>query len=311
MQPRRSRRARMLDLNAVLVMEVVAWARVTLAVLVLAGSVFLVPASAAHACSWLQTVEADEPRDGDIGVPTNVVPWVRGIWGRPPTAWLQAGAERLDLTVTSFGFDGSNPFGVAELSPAAPLRAATTYEVHVALEGYPFLVMSFTIGPGPLSTPPPDPPVLRRAQRYEGMGSTCALTYACTSDPGGGTLELSVDGEPVALEDTGTLFRAGSAVPDECVELRRRDLAGRRSSPAVLCGSPVFRGPAPFIGADSPGLRCDDGRLFLDGEPLDDPGGCQTAPGFRAGGAGVLLFALVLLVCGPRGRSRQLRSWDE
>lgn len=188
------------------------------------------------------------PADGAKGVPTNVVPWLD----------MAGNVHLLDdkqVEVPTKLKAVFNPVAgcsqLAEVVPEVELEPNTTYTIIVEsdedgdgnIESF-----SFTTGDGPLeATDLPVPPLEAGFFNAQNYTNSCVYSQiqSCVAGDYEGLLELKTleDGKEtrhyVDLFQGGIIAHGGleTGTKEFCVEVRARDLAGRRSKAASFCTS--------------------------------------------------------------------------
>lgn len=265
------------------------------------------------------------PTDGDVAVPTDVVPFYD---------WSEAGLT--DDTKPSAQFILTSDLGEMipltarwtyvwdfELYHEMPLRPLTRYTLHGAwITGDQTQVtanLSFTTGNGALGAAPPSPAASMSHYAYRGSNLTTCDIYpngSCVSFPADTTVvatyvdsfgqELGWDsasnspGQGAYLYarpfftnlsgiDQGTNFL--------CVKLRERGANSKLSDPVSFCGK-----DAPLYDLDtSPRITCTAAGLTQDGQPVQQGelsgGGCSVSRRLTRAwdmSLGLLVAAIVL-----------------
>jgi hypothetical protein len=236
-----------------------------------------------------------------VGVPTDIVPWVQGQFYGTPTFQLEdANGTVVPADVRRMVGDVFSDF--AELHPRAPLAPRTGYVVRASPSDAPYLnfmrMIAFTTGDGPSGGVAPTAPTVQMqigvSSSESSCGSQVALcvatdsvgTYETTVRRSDGTIEVQVIGDG-GLSDRREPLWAGSALATGtfCVEVRRRDLAGRLSPPATLCSDAVPRFDVTS-GAGCEGARLRDSVGYLDERVGTDSGVAEMDAGRVDAGSG-------------------------
>jgi hypothetical protein len=294
---------------------------------------------------WLACAEADACtrahlvlRVGLTGAdglaPTDVAPWLSGYLPHGATYVLRPnGGTPVPLAVREHP-EGGSGVSVVELVPAAPLDPHTDYEISLTppdegsegvLMGGPWL---FRTGAGPLDGSAPPAPELPRITLADAFPRwSCGNGYVCVESPGERTLEATVvhpaDGTVESVHFlTGRLNgwrRVDRSFESAfCLELRERDLAGRRSPPVTICsdemdafcftdvgGGASCSLDGTFASLQDPIARDEcttDAGVPVDAGPdggvrvplIPRGGGCSVAAaGSAAPGLGLMLAALI------------------
>jgi hypothetical protein len=224
----------------------------------LSGGALLLPAPAA-ACSYgAVLVEASYPSRGAADVPTNAVLFVYGsaltqelplprVGGAILTRELQL--QRADGEIIPIEVRAAEPSGF-DLIPLRELDPLQQYALRMLSPppDYNEVVLDFTTGSGPaavpevLSAPAVDLTVLRYGAGTCGIQSGLCLE---TSSAPATTIEVRV-GTEVLPDGAGAPFPryriyGGELRESDCVEVRGRDVRGRRSAPTTLCGTEISR----------------------------------------------------------------------
>lgn len=255
--------------------------------------------------------ELSYPRADASEVPIDVAPVVRirGYLGTQATVKLQAqdGHEvAFELRKSPVQVECSS---LLELVPESPLAADTHYTITVENEGME-TDLSFTTG----STRVPERPleVPNATVSYLDLGnrrSSCSDPVVACLGAGESELEFIAikAGRQIGwwLERGTRLIDRARELPD-CVEIRARDEAGRRSEPQRLCGKQLNSRVLRESDLEKEHPRCEQGRF---GDDVPDPAltesqedsgvanngedGCSTS-GTRAGGGPWAALALLL-----------------
>lgn len=268
----------------------------------LAAIAILAAPELARACTRIATVEDGQPKNGDRDVPTDVVPWIFVNIDVPPGATFAIvdtfGEEvPTELRVHPASADGT----IVELAPMAPLLPRSTYAVVSAGvqtccgEIEPDRI-TFVTGDGPLGGDAPAPPVVDAIQIGDSNDS-CGRSTICIS-AGNEPIEVTTTLEGSGVESVSILptpWGSSSVARSQttasspaCFELRRRDIAGRRSAPTTICSRDVevLDGSWAFTS-----LSCDGGRVMADSDYLDEHTMERTSPaadrGCSASNAGI------------------------
>lgn len=207
----------------------------------------------AHACpNAAPEIKLDGvPADGDVDVPTDVIPYY-AILDR-----VDASDALARFTITAK--DGTvmlARFRVAdethyELAPDDPLQANTKYVLRAEFVATSFFNMAgsaevhFTTGDGPVETPP-EPPRARLIHYNLDRASDCLPSFGtCVSIGDDRTVVvMSVADEKDMLGivgGRGSFFSPIDLPPTflRCAQIRARALNGTLSEPIMLCGSTV------------------------------------------------------------------------
>lgn len=215
----------------------------------LAAAVALHSAPAA-ACSYaLRAIDASYPEAGAVGVPVNAVLFVYGHS-------LSAAAVQLledDGTDVPVQIEPAEPSGF-DVRPLSPLEPERTYELRaLTVQGNIDPPVRFTTGTGPAAIPERvETPELDLAVLLYPPGPCGEQQGLCldTAAPPGTTLEVRI-GEEVLLTAPpsypSTWFGAYGTYLSEtqCLEVRARDVRGRRSAPRTVCGADAHRIEVP------------------------------------------------------------------
>lgn len=274
------------------------------------------------ACSCIAAaINWSQPAAGERDVPLDFAPLIAGLYD-PDSLVL----ERSDGTAVSFQLRLAKEAHLcgrlAELLLSQPLEPDTDYRLRGSM-GDEESVIEFTTGQRSVEAIPLDPPIASAVvmpfpPNVVTMFDCGQAPRACVAFEDDRDLEIiaSVAGQEVdwvltqylsASHDEGYVpITAGPNVIPDCVEVRVRDEAGRRSAPSVFCGKALI--PIDEIGDDS---AC-QAIAESSGDPLsataDTPSvGCSAAGGQTARGRlGVpaVLFALLLLVTRAKRRRR-------
>ncbi|MEY4546548.1 MAG: hypothetical protein RL685_2743, partial [Pseudomonadota bacterium] len=235
-------------------------------------------ASPAHACSQLpRVIESSYPAPGATGVPTNVVLYAAGeqLSADGPSLETAAGV-RVPITVTR-----AMPTGF-DITPAIALDPNEHYVlrhpgVSLLAAGPLNTSVEFETGSGPAEPAVLPPPELDRAAVLNGVESTCPNQRLCL-EPGGSDSALFAAASFGTLSNTlserspGSLTGAygNASVPENCLQVWRRDALGNRSDVVELCGADVTR---VELSGEAALMTCEKYRndLIVIGRP-DDPG---------------------------------------
>jgi hypothetical protein len=251
-----------------------------------------------EACSrQLVPALVGSPADGDVGVPTDVVPvydrTAAGLEGDPTARFELAGDNGEVIALTR---RNKHVWGF-ELVPASALAPNTRYTLRGSWQS-PFvstgpveLALSFTTGSGP-TVAPPDPPVAA-IQHYDfrGLGNS-----SCDPQPTGSCLSLPQNTmvQAIVIDDFGQengrfdeatgayvidgyLFRGSfmfnlsgldQGTNFVCVKLQARGANGSLSQPTVVCG-----GDGPIYRVDTPNIDCTAQGLTTNGIPVSNRSG--------------------------------------
>jgi MYXO-CTERM domain-containing protein len=306
--------------------------------------------SRARACSCApESITRSRPADGATFVPTDIAPIIEGHFESDRVA-----LEREDGSAVAFELNTGAALGydycaglVAELIPTNALEPETTYVVRAShgASGSPERTVRFTTGSAPVAGEPlVAPEVTISFVRGNPIGDSClGHVQGCLTVHGEREAAVTVRrvvGAPILGFVRGTLtFDLLDDGEPECVEVRTRDAAGRRSANATT----VCRGDFPIrdaVESDYEGhvLRCaqgafgkdaendvaadagsrDDGDASIDEREARDGSrkrseldtaradGCSTAAGTTRGAhdAALPLFVLLLLALRRRVRVR-------
>jgi hypothetical protein len=281
----------------------------------IAGLAALAPARA-HACSCApEPILSSRPVDGATAVPIDIAPLIVGPFD-PDTVTF----EREDGTPVAFELrvgkaedlcSGSN----GELVPSAALEPDTVYVIRAERFDEEMLASTVRIRTGqelvpelPLQAPRVEASFIRGNPILDSCGGE---VRGCLALAGAEHFELTVKQAEQELVRT---FVSGSAaqiysllVEPDCIEVRARDLAGRRSAATILCGDELHVRDGRRSDFTDEGLRCQDG-VIGDPEPADaghartevelSPGraGCAVARRPGDAPAAALLWPLLALL---------------
>jgi hypothetical protein len=268
-----------------------------------------------QACSCVAgAINGSQPAAGERDVALDFAPLISGYYD--PTSVV---LERSDGTAVPFQLRLANEGHLcgrnAELLPSEPFEADTGYRLR-ASQGDEVSVIEFTTGQRFVEEVALDPPVASgvlfpRDPTF--AQSSCGRDpQTCVRFEGSRPLEIvaSVQGREVEWlltqwhspwHDEGfVLLDTQPGVIPDCVEVRIRDEAGRRSPPTVLCGDALTS-----IDDEPDGSVCkevrQDGRAEAPFSAMAEAPslGCSAVGGQAASGRGgvlVVLSALLLLV---------------
>jgi len=290
----------------------------------------------ANACTLGHEVRGGQPAAGATEVPTDVVPWIWGDFGggAQPRLVNASGAE-VAVDLRQLAGDGHN--WAVELAPLAPLAPNTRYALeHTRRIGTPQTTrIEFTTGAGPLGGAAPASPEVRGALAIRSESTSCSDdVIACvgtTGDgaTGDGALEIgrtdasgtfvgSVMFSDADLANNPGYIQRNSAALPFCLQVRRRDLAGRRSAPVEVCtGSMprtttgawhIVRCAGGTVNIPSPMARGDAGAGDTSTAPPEGGANCSVgAAPSRAVGIRPAQLALVagLALLARRARRRR------
>ncbi|MFO7179950.1 MAG: hypothetical protein DIU78_014725 [Pseudomonadota bacterium] len=245
-------------------------------VLVAAG---VLSAGEARACTFqVRSIKVSYPaRDSNVLVPTNAVLFAYGggLEARDLTLRTEAG-QNVPIQVVaapSAGFD---------VIPAEELAPNTRYvlEVNDALSGVRDTV-AFTTGDGPISgLPEPELPRFGLWQRAANLGSCGRVGVICTDVVPPETWYFEMLFRDEVLDLHGNRHAASFLrpfQPEDCLEIRVRDVLGRRSQPMTICADEF---PTDELGEQFPEVTCDSPPRA--GEANEPTAGA----GMPAGGSG-------------------------
>jgi hypothetical protein len=210
----------------------------------------------ARACTYGYHVRLVEVAGPDGFAPTNVVPLLVGYF--PPDAeYVLRPAGGDPIATAAQEHLGPAPRGIVavDVIPESPLSPDTDYELAIVTE-YEIAVVvgtsgpwTFHTGPGPLATSPPSPPRDLRFQVLDEFPSrsSCGSGHVCFPALGDRTVEATVrlpdgtvEGVTIMRDPFDGFVRTPWSFESPfCLELRSRDIAGRRSEPAVVCSEDV------------------------------------------------------------------------
>jgi hypothetical protein len=297
-----------------------------------AGSAWLVLAAAlgvsslarpARACSFLEVaIESSYPASGAVGVPTNVVLYVSGEQVVPD--WLSLESATGERVATSIrrvlptGFD---------VTPAIELEPNQHYLLvypNIDSIGPSTVSIEFETGDGPAAPALLPPPELAGAVVLGATETACPYARLCLEPGGSGTALFAAHPE-IQLSEwqaSGTLggLYGMAYVPDDCLQVWRRDALGNRSEVVELCGADV---PSFAVSARAGLPSCQEFRHDLlaaanpdadaaadanpdaDAAAAADAAGCSlAAPGTRAS-SGVCLGSVLALLAAVGVRRRR------
>jgi uncharacterized protein (TIGR03382 family) len=224
--------------------------------------------SRAHACSCVaEAIGRSEPADGAVDVPIDIAPVVHG-WLDPTTIVF----EREDGTPVEFALrtgPGLNPCeGVTgELVPESPLAANSRYVIRASppVEDEGSSEVWFTTGEATVpEIPLAAPEVAVSFVRGNLIVAGCVSDVrGCLTVTGADHAELRAtrgDGEQIWTFVRGTVVLNSllDGAPD-CIEVRARDAAGRRSAASTLCADDFAIRDTVESDYDEGELRCSDG----------------------------------------------------
>jgi hypothetical protein len=320
--------------------------RVLPALLAAAVALHALPAGA---CSYaLRAIDVSYPEPEAIEVPTNVVLFVYGHNLDPEMLRLvDAGGAEVPVQVESVEPSG---FDVRPLEALEPRRQ---YQLHAAAPLYATSdVVPFTTSSGPAALPErmevPELAVAVLQPPYGPCGDQHSLCVDGSAPPGT-SLEVRV-GENMLKrylsEQPSRWFGVfGLNVgPDDCVDVRLRDVRGRRSAPRTVCGADALRveiapdervdytcenysallterdrqassdasdldetpyTPAPVSSSAASDVAEPRDVTFADASERTASGGCQLSASASGSGAGVLGLGLLALLSARRRRARR------
>jgi MYXO-CTERM domain-containing protein len=258
------------------------------------------------------------PANGDIEVPTDVVPFYDSTLAHFDASALGVGS----FLLTSSGGDqvavAAAVTSALELTPQTQLLPNTEYTLRgswtTSSAENVVVELGFTTGAGPLSSLPPAPTAFLQSYEIEGDGfSSCGPPAAatCVALPADAVVEwkhVDASGQGTYLEGAGYLSRgpfftnfSGSIT---CIQLRTRALNATYSDPVTLCGAgaPLVR----LAGAQQVG--CTPDGLTHDG-PLahDAGGGCGVTAGATPARSSPVWVLSVLAAISAMRRVRRTR----
>jgi hypothetical protein len=268
----------------------------------------------AGACSFLEVaIETSYPVWGAIGVPTNAVLYVVGERITPDWLSLETAAgHQVPIRVSRVlptGFD---------ITPAIELEPNQRYVLlhpNIDLIGPVSLGVEFETGSGPSAPAALPPPDLAGAVLISQIDSACFPFTRLCLEPGGEDATLFAAHSLVTLSEQtpGALvgFRGRTYVPDDCLQVWRRDALGNRSEMVELCGADV---PLVELSGDAASLGCAEAlhpppvtTELADANLADEKAGCSLSlPGKRASSRAPALALGLLSLIGMIRRRRQL-----
>lgn len=273
--------------------------------------------SRSRACTCVpDAILASEPADGARDVPIDVAPIIEGPFEPDSVTLAEEDGAAVVFELNTSPGTTSCTGGNAELRLAADLEPDTTYVLRAENADGDTTTVRFSTGSKRVPERELDAPEVR-ATFIEGnlIRDSCSLEiFGCVAAPGTPQVEV------IGTRGDDVLFRAFTGVdlyidhlehaPD-CIEVRERDAAGRRSEPTTLCGDDLPFRPArasdfpdtaldchggmigPGDGADAGTQEADAGDSTPDRE---SNGGCavSTTDGSTASTALLLLCASLL-----------------
>jgi hypothetical protein len=257
------------------------WARAAQFVLAGAGIAAVSAPARVHACSCdARPIARSEPGDGAIGVTVDIAP-ILGGWFDPQTVAF----EHEDGTPVAFdlrtgvGLDLCDRL-TGELVPATALAANSRYLIRASApeqgEGGSTEV-SFTTGAERVAESPLSAPSVAVSFVRGNL-----IVDSCTSDVRGCLTVTGADHAELRLtrggrEQNWTFVRGTVELntlteAPECIEVRARDAAGRRSAVTALCGGDVSIRETRESDYEGYELRCENGVIGDgDEEPMESP----------------------------------------
>jgi hypothetical protein len=257
------------------------WARAAQFVLAGAGIAAVSAPARVHACSCeARAIARSEPDDGAIGVPVDIAP-ILGGWFDPQTVTFEhedGSPVAFDLR-TGVGLDLCDRL-TGELVPATALAANSRYLIRASTpepEEGGSTEISFTTGEEQVvQSPLPAPSVAVSFVRGNLIMDSCTSDVrGCLTVTGADHAELRLTRDGREQNWTfvrGTVELNTLAEAPECIEVRARDAAGRRSAVTTLCGDDVSIRDTRESDYEGYELRCENG-LIGDGdeEPMESP----------------------------------------
>lgn len=300
--------------------------RITASYAVLTLLLALTPRSAL-ACSWAGgAILSSLPHPGDLDVPIDVAPIIRGYWDQSSVKWEAEDGTPVEFNLTRHVGASATGGEVAELVPVTPLQPNTRYVVSAwpmgggnldpDLSRLEFKTGSASADSDSLRAPTLEPTILTDFV----SGCISAAAIGCMS-LGSRSLLLEVDDTKgnLLLRDVVT-GEVTVHIPKNpgCIRAWTRSASGKLSDVTELCGSALSK--RPIRNGDLDFLTCslgtspveeadprDGGPSARDGE--DDSGfGCMAVRPAGGGGGlcGLLLIAALSVMRRIRRGSRRL-----
>lgn len=275
-----------------------------------ATGIAMLPASA-HACSCGPTpIWASFPVNDTIDVPLNSALIIRGYFDPATLTLKNDDGVSVPFAVTHGPGAGACEGETGELIPNAPLEPNTHYVLHAELEpgfGNETSEVSFTTGTATIPNDPLATPTLHATfVRGNTVGNSClAEVQGCIGVGDASSVEITLrKGDAVLVRtiqsrtagnDSGVgdlviendaIITSSNEVPD-CIELRARDAAGRRSAPVTLCNDELTVRDATASDFLSSEIACGNGEIGTGGDAgvgvrvdggIVDDGGVTTRP---------------------------------
>ena len=290
---------------------------------IVAATYFKPTDALACTCIGQAVISNSVPADGEVDVPTNIVPWVH-VSG--DLELFDADDKRVPHTVTGDFEPTTGCSQYSELVPEFELLPNTTYTLRATSDFREESEdsISFTTGGGAIALAPPAPPTLNAA-----FFDARNYLNSCIGDEFQGCAAGAYEGlvEVIVTADGETIRQYVQAVASElplylrsegeevCAELRARDTLGQRSEARIFCSKTDVLHVMPANGGDGD-VECSVDLIESlravekndpDGEPRDEEGvdrsggvedlehqgegGCSLSDGPIRGGFSLWLLA--------------------